>query len=94
MQDSKYLVATERDAQWGLVVNTVGYDEVGPDDAYPTHGHGDGYYFDIERGRTLDEYQMLYLVVFFRACEGCPNQGRRHIPAVPGRVAYVSSFAR
>ena len=28
MQDSKYMVATERDAQWGLVVNTVGYDEV------------------------------------------------------------------
>ena len=62
MQDSKYLVATERDAQWGLVVNTVGYDEVGPDEEYPTKGHGDGYYFDVERGRTLDEYQMLYLV--------------------------------
>ena len=62
MQDSKYLVATERDAQWGLVVNTVGYDEVGPDEPYPTKGHGDGYYFDVERGRTLDEYQMLYLV--------------------------------
>ena len=62
MQDSKYLVATERDAQWGLVVNTVGYDEVGPDEEYPTNGHGDGYYFDVERGRTLDEYQMLYLV--------------------------------
>lgn len=62
MQDSKYLVANERDAQWGLVVNTVGYDEVGPDDDYPTRGHGDGYYFDTERGRVLDEYQMLYLV--------------------------------
>lgn len=62
MQDSKYLVATDRDARWGLVVNTVGYDEVGPDESYPTRGHGDGYYFDIERGRILDEYQMLYLV--------------------------------
>lgn len=62
MQDSKYLVANDRDAQWGLVVNTVGYDEVGPDEAYPTKGHGDGYYFDVERGRVLDEYQMLYLI--------------------------------
>lgn len=62
MQDSKYLVANDRDAQWGLVVNTVGYDEVEPDEAYPTKGHGDGYYFDVERGRVLDEYQMLYLV--------------------------------
>lgn len=62
MQDSKYLVANDRDAQWGLVVNTVGYDAVGPDEAYPTKGHGDGYYFDVERGRVLDEYQMLYLI--------------------------------
>lgn len=62
MQDSKYLVANDRDAQWGLVVNTVGYDEVGPDEDYPTKGHGDGYFFDVERGRVLDEYQMLYLI--------------------------------
>ena len=62
MQDSKYLVANDRYAQWGLVVNTVGYYEVEPDEAYPTKGHGDGYYFDVERGRVLDEYQMLYLV--------------------------------
>lgn len=62
MQDSKYLVANERDAEWGLVVNTVGYDEVGPDESYPTKGHGDGYFFDVDKGRVLDEYQMLYLV--------------------------------
>lgn len=62
MQTSKYLVASDRDIQWGLVVNTVGYDEVAPDEPYPTKGHGDGYYFDTNRGRVLDEYQMLYLV--------------------------------
>ena len=62
MQDSKYLVANDRDEQWGLVVNTVGYDELGAGDPYPTKGHGDGYYFDVERGRVLDEYQLLYLV--------------------------------
>ena len=62
MQDSKYLVANDRDEQWGLVVNTVGYDELGVGDPYPTKGHGDGYYFDVERGRVLDEYQLLYLV--------------------------------
>ena len=62
MQKSKYLVANDRDAQWGLVVNTVGYDEVGPDDSYPTKWHSDGYFFDPEKGRVLNEYQMLYLV--------------------------------
>ena len=62
MQDSKYLVANDRDEQWGLVVNAVGYDELGVGDPYPTKGHGDGYFFDVERGRVLDEYQLLYLV--------------------------------
>lgn len=62
MQDSKYLVANERDALWGLTVSTVGYDELQPCEPYPTKGHAGGYYFDINKGRTLDEYQMLYLV--------------------------------
>lgn len=62
MQDSKYLVANERDALWGLTVSTVGVDEVQPGEPYPTKGHAGGYYFDTNKGRTLDEYQMLYLI--------------------------------
>lgn len=62
MQESKYLVANERDALWGLTVSTVGYDKLQPGEPYPTRGHAGGYYFDIQKGRTLDEYQMLYLV--------------------------------
>ena len=61
MQKSKYLVINERDALWGLVVSTVGYEELLPGDPYPTRGHADGYYFNVERGRTLNEYQLLYL---------------------------------
>ncbi len=60
MQTSKYLLANERDAQWGLSVSTVGYEEIAPDDSYPTIGHADGYYFNIEKGRILNEYQLLY----------------------------------
>lgn len=62
MQDSKYLVATERDLQWGLTVSTVGYDDVPKGGDYPTQGHADGYYFDVKVGRVLPEYQMLYLM--------------------------------
>lgn len=62
MQDSKYLVANERDALWGLTVSTVGVDELQPGEPYPTKGHAGGYYFDTNKGRTLDEYQMLYLI--------------------------------
>ena len=60
MQTSKYLLATERDAEWGLTISTVGREEIAPGEEYPTKGHADGYYFDIKKGRTLDEYQLLY----------------------------------
>lgn len=60
MQTSKYLLANERDALWGLTVSTVGYEEIKPGDPYPTKGHADGYYFDLEKGRILNEYQLLY----------------------------------
>ena len=37
-----------------------GTEEIVPGEEYPTKGHADGYYFDIQKGRTLDEYQLLY----------------------------------
>ena len=61
MQISKYLVVNPRDVQWGLTVSTVGYEEIGVADTYPTRGHADGYYFDIDKGRVLNEYQLLYI---------------------------------
>lgn len=60
MQISKYLLANEHDALWGLTISTVGYEEIAPGDSYPTKGHADGYYFNIEKGRILNEYQLLY----------------------------------
>lgn len=62
MQTSKYMLASERDKQWGLTVTTMGYEEIGPGEEYPTRGHADGYYFEKERGRILNEYQLLYIV--------------------------------
>ena len=62
MQESKYMVANERDARWGLTVSTVGYDEVLAGESYPTTNHPDGYFFDVSKGRILNEYQLLYLV--------------------------------
>lgn len=60
MQISKYLVANARDQKWGLTVSTVGYEEIAPGDPYPTRGHADGYYFNVNEGRELNEYQLLY----------------------------------
>ena len=61
MQISKYMLASERDLLWGLTVTTIGYEEIAPGDEYPTHGHADGYYFNLENGRELNEYQLLYI---------------------------------
>lgn len=55
------MLASERDAQWGLTVTTIGYEEVGPHDPYPVCGHADEYYFELQTGRTLSEYQLLYI---------------------------------
>lgn len=60
MQKSKYLLTNSHDVLWGLTVSTVGYEEIAPGDDYPTKGHADGYYFDVNKGRRLDEYQLLY----------------------------------
>ena len=62
MQTSKYMLASERDSLWGLTVTTIGYEEIGPNDPYPTRGHADGYYFDVDKGRELAEYQLLYII--------------------------------
>ena len=57
----KYLVANDRDVSWGLYVDTIGYEEIKPGEHYPTQGHADGFYFDVNRGRKLDEYQLQYI---------------------------------
>lgn len=56
----KYIVENEQDLQWGLAVTTVGMEHILPGETYPTSGHKDGYAFVPERGRTLQEYQLLY----------------------------------
>ncbi len=60
MQISKYMLATERDDLWGLTVTTIGHEKIEPGEPYPTKGHADGYYFDLAKGRVLNEYQLLY----------------------------------
>ena len=60
MQISKYLLASERDAEWGLTISTVGFEKIGPWESYTTKGHAYGYFFNVEKGRVLEEYQLLY----------------------------------
>lgn len=83
MQISKYMLASERDQLWGLTVTTIGYEEIGPKDPYPTRGHADGYYFELEKGRILPEYQLLYII---------DGEGDFHSRTVPNTHLRAGDF--
>jgi hypothetical protein len=57
----KYLITNERDIQWGLTVNSIGYQHIGPGEVYPPRNHPTRYLFKTDTGRILDEYQLLYI---------------------------------
>lgn len=64
MKDSihvKYLIASEADLMWGLTVNSVGYQNIAPNEAYPPTNHPTRYLFSTEKGRILNEYQLIYI---------------------------------
>ena len=57
----KYLTVAPNDLAWGTAVNSVGFQEVAPGDPYPPGNHPSRYLFSEERGRILQEYQLLYI---------------------------------
>ena len=64
MNDSahlKYLAINPFDLKWGAAVNTVGYQNILPGMSYPPTDHPTRYLFFEEKGRVLNEYQLLYI---------------------------------
>lgn len=57
----KYLVVNEHDLLWGMTINSVGYQHILPGSPYPTQNHPTRYLFSTEKGRVLDEYQLVYI---------------------------------
>lgn len=58
---SRYLIVNEQDLLWGLTINTVGKQVVKPKENYPPRNHPTRYFFSTEKGRILNEYQLLYI---------------------------------
>lgn len=59
----RYLVADERDSQFGVIVNTVGRQITAPNQIYPPIDiHPNEYFFRVDQGRVLTEYQLLYII--------------------------------
>lgn len=69
----KYLLVNERDKKFGLSVNTVGFQCILPNTPYPLSEHPSGYYFNVQKGRILREYQFVYI-----------TKGKGYISFVPG----------
>ena len=64
MEDSahiKYLISNEQDMSWGLIVSTTGYQNIEPNTPYPSRNHPVRYLFSTEKGRILNEYQLIYI---------------------------------
>lgn len=57
----KYLVASEQDITWGITINTVGHQYIKKNGSYPPQNHPSRYLFSTDKGRVLEEYQLLYL---------------------------------
>lgn len=57
----KYLTVTPQDAEWGVVVTTVGTQTISANACYPAMQHPATYAFRPQAGRVLDEYQLLYI---------------------------------
>ncbi|MDR3059352.1 MAG: AraC family transcriptional regulator [Prevotella sp.] len=58
----KYLIASDQDILWGLTVSSVGFQHIKKNSPYPPGNHPTRYLFSTERGRILDEYQLIYIV--------------------------------
>ena len=57
----KYLIINNEDYAWGLVINSVGHQSIAENEVYPPQIHPTRYLFNAQTGRTLDEYQLLYI---------------------------------
>lgn len=59
--ETRYITSIEKESPWNLNVNTVGFEAIPAHSSYPTTGHPHGYYFDFEKGRVLQEFQLVYI---------------------------------
>lgn len=57
----KYLTINPSDQKWGLTTHSVGHQVLSENEAYPPQVHPTRYLFNIENGRILNEYQLLYI---------------------------------
>ena len=57
----KYLPTSPADESWGIYVLNAGCNSISKHAAYPAPDHPAHHYFNWNKGRVLDEYQLIYI---------------------------------
>lgn len=57
----RYLTVSPTDQMWSLHVTSVGHQSIAPEENYPPQDHPTRYLFDTNKGRILNEYQLIYI---------------------------------
>ena len=76
----RYLPVLAEQRKWGLFLTDCGYTVIEPGTPYPPRGHPDAYADGWTKGRTLAEYQVIYITRGRGAFE-TRGTGRRAIEA-------------
>ena len=77
--DIRYLANSAKAGLGGISVNTIGFESVPPHSDYPIGSHPHLYTFSFERGRTLHEFQLIYL-----------TRGKGFFASVPSEIHSIS----
>jgi len=57
----RYLPVLKAQSDWGIYLTDCGYTSIEAGSPYPPKRHPDAYHFDWQKGRILDEYQLVYI---------------------------------
>jgi AraC-like DNA-binding protein len=76
----RYIPVRQRDVQWGLYVTGAGCTSILPGEDYPPRPHPELYHLRWEAGRTLPEYQVIYITRGKGVFESAPT-GSKEISA-------------
>lgn len=72
----KYLPTSYEDEKWGLYVLNAGCNRIEKNQIYPSIEHPSHHYFTWNKGRVLDEFQLIYIVKGEGIFESASNRKR------------------